>query len=208
MKISILQAQEFMTFFSGSQHNYGEHIYGEVNSEGKRTGSSKTITNNLITIENYKDHLNGKKGLGIIPLNEVNKCKFAVIDIDIYNKDLNLYIMSIEKLKLPLIPFKSKSGGLHLYVFLKEETPAIPVINLLRRVAFLLSIDTLVKKEKNSVVEIFPKQTKLLKGDIGSWINLPYYNAEQPISYAIKDNNILSLNEALAYIKEKQKIQN
>lgn len=204
MPINTLQVEEFRNIFCGSRHNYGEHTYGELNAEGKREGESKTIRDKLLTVEEYKAHLNGGKGLGIIPITDSNKCKFAVIDIDIYNVDLSLYVRAIERNKFPLVPFKSKSGGLHIYMFFKEEILALSAINLLRSFSCFLSIDTLVKNRKNSMVEIFPKQNKLNTGEVGSWINLPYYNAADCKNPALREGKELSLNESITYIKEKQ----
>ena len=71
MSISQYQIQEFMSFFTGHQKNYREFIYEKENGNGeKRQGKAQTVKNKLDTIENYKDHLLGKKGLGIIPINE------------------------------------------------------------------------------------------------------------------------------------------
>ena len=38
--------------------------------------------------------------------------------------------------------------------------------------------------------EIFPKQIKLSleRGDVGNFLNMPYYDAEDGLRYAIKDN--------------------
>lgn len=204
--IEQLQVQSFMNLFTGSKHNYGEHIYSDVDpSTGKEKGTSKTITNKLITIEEYRNHLDGKKGLGVIPINEENnKCRFAVIDVDIYDINYNVYISAIERNNFPLVPFKSKSGGLHLYLFFSEESSAIKAKEIIKTFSSLLSIDILVKRRKNESVEIFPKQSKLGKGQIGNWINLPYFNAGNTKSPALRNGKELSLNEALVYIKEKQ----
>lgn len=207
MAINQLQVQEFMSHFLGSKHNYGEHIYGEINSTtGKEKGQSFTITNKLITINNYKDHLDGKKGLGIIPINEGdNKCNFAVIDVDIYGIDYGIYISAIENNNLPLVPFRSKSKGLHLYTFFSEPVLAKKAVTLMKRISFLLSIDILVQTKKNSLVEIFPKQTKLTPEQHGNWINLPYFNASnQTRTPAISKGEDLSLTEGLILIKQKK----
>lgn len=204
MPINSLQIQEYMNVFSGSQHNFGEAIYESKDDSGKVSAKCQTITNKLITIKEYKDHLEGEKGLGIIPIKENNKCSFAIIDIDIYNANLDIYVEAIEKNNFPLVPFKSKSGGLHIYLFLKEEESAKKVVEIMRKMSFLLSIDFLIKRRKNSNVEIFPKQIKIRKGEFGSWINLPYFDYKSTQQYAIKENKNLTLSEALMYIKEKQ----
>jgi hypothetical protein len=204
MSIDQIKIADFMTAFSGANKNYGQHIYGEIKEgEKEKGGKNQTITNKLLTIEQYKDHLNGKKGLGVIPINEDNECKFAVIDIDIYNVNLLMYISAIDRNNFPIVPFKSKSGGYHLYVFFKQFISAKTGIEITRKYANALSIDTLVKKHKNELLEIFPKQYSLKQGSVGNWINLPYYNHESTRAYAIKDDKALNLEQALLLIREK-----
>ena len=201
--INPIQIQEFMEYFAGSTTNYGEHIYSVETAPGKKSeGQSYTKKNQMLTIKNYEEHLIGKKGLGIIPINENNKCKFVAIDIDIYDFDLKLYLAAIDDNRFPIVPIKSKSGGLHLYIFFKEFVPAAKAIHVARTFAFILSIQALVKQRENRTVEIFPKQNKLSKGEVGSWINLPYYNAGELGTKIIKQGQALELNEALAHIRQ------
>lgn len=205
MKIKEVQVQEFMTYFSGSLHNYGEHTYEKGDQTGtKKVGSSKTIREKLITIQEYERHLAGEKGLGIIPISETSKCRFSVIDVDLYDVDYELYLRAIEQYRFPIVPFRSKSGGLHLYTFYIEEVSPSLAIAAMKQMAFLLSIDILVKSKKNTPVEIFPKQTKIKPGDTGNWINLPYYDAAKTKSPALKGGKDLTLSEALAHIRDKR----
>lgn len=204
-EISELRIQEFMKFFSGSQHNYGEYSYNQREEEGKKlSGVARTVTKKLLTLEEYKSHLNGEKGLGIIPITEKNTCLFSAIDVDVYDEDLSFYVKAIERGRFPLVPFVSKSGGLHLYMFLKEETPVAPVLKLMKTFAFLLSLDILMKRKHKDSLEVFPKQTILSAGEVGNWINLPYYNAKDTRQFAIKEGAKLSLHDALSYIRTKQ----
>ena len=208
--INQLQVQEFKNIFTGAQHNFGEFqptLKDFDESPQKINGSCRTITDQLLTIKNYKDHLNGIKGLGVIPITETNESSFFVMDIDIYDADLSIYTEAVERGSFPLVPFRSKSGGLHLYLFLENpESNIKKVVELMRKLTFLLSLDTLVKERKNSMIEIFPKQTflNLKKNEIGSWINLPYFNEHETFQYAIRNNTPLTLNEALSLIKEKR----
>jgi hypothetical protein len=204
--VNALQIQEFMNFFTGSQHSYGEFIPKET-STGKRSkkeGKYQTVTNKLITIEEYRDHLEGRKGLGIIPVTEGGYCRFAAIDIDIYDDDLSMYIGAVERGNFPLVPFLSKSGGLHLYMFFRQNTPAGKAVEIMRKLSFLLSIDSLVKNKQKGTVEVFPKQVKLKAGESGSFINLPYFDAEFTKQCALRSGKQLTLSELLVYLKEKQ----
>ena len=202
MAINSLFASDFMKYFMGSDRNYGLHTY-KYTDEGKEQGDNRTVKDSLITIEQYKAHLEGKMGLGIVPINQDNKCRFVVIDVDIYDAQLDLFLEAIDRNDMPLVPFRSKSGGLHMYVFFEEWTSVKDALQQVQHLASILTIDMFVKKHKNTLVEIFPKQTKLQGDAVGSWINLPYYNAEDTKQYLIKKSKALSLEKALAEIKKK-----
>ena len=203
--LSLLHIQEYMKFFSGSKHNFGEYSYGQKGkAKSKMPGVARTVKNRLLTLEEYKHHLNGEKGLGIIPITETNTCTFSAIDVDVYDESLMPFVEAIERGRFPLVPFRSKSGGLHIYMFLKEETQVPPVLKLMKTFCRLLSIDLLIQRKKRETIEIFPKQMKLNTGEIGNWINLPYYNSEETSQCAIREGKDLSLTEALSYIKERQ----
>ena len=53
----------------------------------------------------FQEHLDGKEpALGIIPINEENKCQWACIDIDLYNGfDHKELIRKINEYKFPLL---------------------------------------------------------------------------------------------------------
>ena len=197
-----LLLSDFMSLFSGNTHNYGQHEYNFTESK-KESGKSYTVPNKLLTEKQYKDHLEGKKGLGVIPINKENKCKFIAIDIDVYDFNLNKYIEAIERNDFPFVPFKSKSGGLHFFIFLKELEDVKKVKDLIQKLITYLGIDILIKNRLNKMIEIFPKQIKLQKGAIGNWINLPYYNYEDTRQYALRNGKKLKFTDALVYCKEK-----
>ena len=192
-----------MSAFSGNIHNYGQHKYGEVKDGEKREGKSKTIKDSLLTSDLYESHLDGRTGLGVVPIKDTNKCSFAVIDVDVYDRDLSSYLTAIDNGGFPIVPFKSKSGGLHLYVFFKPEVAAATAIDLMRQLAGLLTIDFLVKQSLNKIVEVFPKQTKLTADAVGNWINLPYYDATNTKQCAILGGKLLRLDDALQLIKKR-----
>lgn len=199
-----LQLADFMELFAGNRTNYGQHQYNFKEGEVKEAGKNSTVTNKLLTIDQYKAHLNGTIGLGIIPIDDKGDVRFGVIDIDVYDTDLMPYIRAIERHNLPLVPFKSKSGGLHLYMFMKQPVNAKAVIELLTKQVNILGLDLYIKHKLNRIIEIFPKQSKLNDGNVGSWINMPYYNAVKTRQCAIRNGKDLTLDEALAYIKSKR----
>lgn len=194
---------DFMDIFSGNSFNYGTHQYN-FNGDGKEEGKNATVTNTQLTMYQYKAHLSGELGLGIIPIDEKSESRFGVIDIDVYDEDLNMFITAIEESNFPLVPFRSKSGGLHIYLFLRESVNAKMLIDILNDVVTLLGLDLFVKRKLNRIVEIFPKQAKIKPGSIGSWINIPYYDADKTRQYAIHSKKKLTLDECLTYIKQKR----
>lgn len=159
--------QRFADIFQGNDRDYGEHIYTDkVDERGKRKGRSST-KHGGVNLDLYTDHINGVKGLGIVPITRDGTVYFSVIDIDEYQKDLKVFQKIIYKNRLPLFPFTSKSGGLHLYVFWEKPEPVKDVIPFLQECLAVLGLphDT----------EIFPKQVALNGKESGNWINIPYY---------------------------------
>jgi len=187
---------EFSRIFSGNKQAFGVHEYDAPNEQGeKRSGKSRTATQPL-TEKQYIEHLSGKQGLGIIPINERNKCQFSVIDIDEYKVSFKKYFKIVEDYGLPLSFFRSKSGGLHMYVFFDQEYPAKDVVEVMQKLLIVLGL----KKD----TEIFPKQTRIQKNGFGNWINLPYFDASNnPTQYLYdSEQNEMSLSQAIQHIKE------
>ena len=203
MALSLLQINNFKDIFTGHIHNYGQHKY-EFSEKGKKEkGKNWTVTDKLLTIAQYKAHLSGTTGLGIVFVNEDNKCKFAVIDVDVYNQDFRPYLDAIERYNLPLVPFYSKSGGLHIYIFFKSPVKVKDAVKRAKDMSRILGISLFSRKHKDEPLEIFPKQTKLGTGEVGNWINLPYFNADDTKQGLIKSGEMLDFNDALMHIKNK-----
>ena len=153
----------------------------EIRHDGKNEVRSKTIRE-PVTNELWQKHLNGEEpGLGIIPINEENKCKWGAIDIDTYPFDHLKLIQKIRENKFPLIVFRSKSGGAHVYCFTKQFVPASLMRQKLQLMASALGY---------AKAEIFPKQAKVMaeRGDVGSFLNMPYHGGNRTVKYAIDDN--------------------
>ena len=176
--------RKFIEYFTGLQRNFGiadltktikDPVTGKLKPE---YGWSKQP----ITDQYYLDHLNGNKSIGIQPCNDEGMVRFGTIDIDSKDyKDFSIkkYLDIIKQYDLPLIPVKSKSGGLHLYLFLKEPVKAIIIKKFLEGLLFTLKLPL--------KTEIYPKQTELGQDSEGkfidgNFINLPYYNKTERIA--------------------------
>ena len=170
--------EKYIQIFNGYRGAYGVADWTNVKIDpvsGKKKPDYRWNFESF-TDQIYIDHLNGAKSVGIQPTNENSEVKFGLIDIDpnnYVNYDKKFFIDKIQEFKLPLIPIESKSGGLHLFIFMKEFISATLLVS------FLSNLLPLFKLKPDT--EIFPKQTQLTKdtetGELrpGQFINLPYY---------------------------------
>ena len=131
-----MDIQKFKKIFEGSSNAYGQtRKTDEYDDRGKHKTKS-TIKKYPVTEKMWVDHLNGvDPALGIIPINEDSKCKWACIDIDVYTLNHKELIDKIIAKKLPLTVFRSKSGGAHVFLFTKEFEPAALFRNKLKDIA-------------------------------------------------------------------------
>jgi hypothetical protein len=161
--------ENFMEIFEGLSRAHGTYAIKGSRQDNKLTGKATTVRE-PVTKELWQQHLEGKTGLGVIPINDDSLCKFGAIDIDTYDGSIDLPKINaaIEELKVPLFPCASKSGGIHLYLFTNEWVEAGLIQQKLKDLAAYMGYGG---------CEIFPKQTKILadRGDIGQWINMPYF---------------------------------
>jgi len=199
----IVSLDTFQKLFTGNKSAYGKHVYKKVTRGSKEEGISSTVTNKLVTEALYKEHIEGKTGLGIVPIDQDSNCKFVVLDVDIYDRDLSMYIRAIDEFSLPIVPFYSKSGGLHFYIFFKTFIKAKTAVSIARKAALVLGISLLVKQVKNETLEIFPKQIKLSPNQAGSWINLPYFGGDDSVQKVISKGKTLSFDEGVLFASNK-----
>lgn len=173
--------ERLQDIFKGLENAYGQtKITNEIRSDGKNEVKSFTIKQ-PVTDELWKKHISGEEpALGVVPINEDNECKWGCIDIDTYPFDHKSLIKKIREENLPLIVFRSKSGGAHVFCFVREFVPAILMRNRLIAMASIIG---------HSKTEIFPKQNtiKAERGDVGSFLNMPYHNGDQSTRYAFND---------------------
>ena len=178
---------EFKKYFTGLERNYGfcniKNGYKDPNTgKIKFNAGDYGWSGKPITEDDYRLHLHGRKSIGIQPCDDNGFARFGAIDIDpkIYKDlDIKFYLDTIQGKQLPLIPIRSKSNGLHLYVFTKEFVKAKEIKDFLEQVLFLFKLPI--------TTEVFPKQTKLgtnTDGDKinGNFINLPYFNKDERVA--------------------------
>ena len=173
-------AAKFLALFRGFERGHGTYgeedkLPGKHKTEIKRT--AKTIRD-PVTESHWEQHLRGERPLGVIPITTLNDCWWGAIDIDNYDVDHAGLVRKLREMGLPMFVCKSKSGGAHIYVFFTRPIPARDLITKLRSVAATMGYGQ---------SEIFPKQAEVAieRGDIGNWINMPYFGEER---YAVTDD--------------------
>lgn len=189
--------QQFIDLFKGLDIAYGEYfLNGDKDSKTGKTKGQAITKRGPVTEELFRKHINGEINLGIIPINKDNKCSWGCIDVDKYNLNHKDLIEKIRYKNYPLVPYRSKSGGVHLFLHIDGEVLASDMIDKLTEIASDLGL---------SSCEIFPKQREIMvhKNDLGNWLNIPYQQAARTTRYAMYDNGIgVPLNDLFAFVSK------
>jgi len=198
MAIEDSDIERFASLFKGNPRTFGQFIKGARKESFTVHGE--------YTSEHIRSHLEGHAGLGLGPIMDTNMCLWAAIDIDVHGPngthvDLEKIEQGIARDKLPLTLCRSKSGGAHAYLFLKDWTEAARVRLALTRWATMLGFPT---------AEIFPKQTTLderptdTEKPQATWINLPYFKAEETERWAIDGGRQVTFDYFLSLAEGKR----
>jgi hypothetical protein len=192
------RAARFMALFAGLERAFGQYTVPpgtKADAKGKVEGRAKTVTDRDLTLADWEAHLAGKHGLGIVPLRDDSTCMFGAIDIDVYPVDHREIYGDCKQYDLPLVLCRSKSGGVHGYVFLSEPVPALLLRRKLTEWAAAVGFPD---------AEVFPKQDALADGEFGNWINLPYAGGDRSLRYAYGMDGALTPDEFLDFAESKR----
>lgn len=160
-------ADRFAALFRGFTRAHGVFRIKAKNERGKYVGSATTVAGPAP----IEEHLEGKYGVGIIPLDDDCRVSWAAIDVDKYDLRIGDIADKVRKLGLPLVACESKSGGTHLYLFLREPHDPDTVRDTLNKWAARLGVGG---------SEVFPKQSyRATERDLGNWINMPYFASSE-----------------------------
>jgi hypothetical protein len=191
----------FLELFDGSKRKYG--IFkpsGLKRSDGKVEGEYNwkefPVDGNELPL--FTDHIEGKTPIGIVPTRPDGSCSYGCIDVDKIKsvEEANEVLAKIKSWNLPFVPFKSKSGGIHAYLFVDGSVSAKELKTRLRTLSLKLG-------RPKKTIDIFPVQTRLSEDGTGNMLNVPYFNAKDTgpeRRWAIKDydmNDLYTLEEFL-----------
>jgi hypothetical protein len=168
----------FMDLFKGSERGYGfgEGWGARHNEQKNKNEYSKGAIgwkHGKLCEQDFADHLNGKRALGIGPLLDDGTTWRLELDIDkigpdggYENIDPKKEVLRLKETGIPFVPSISKSAGLRVILFFTGPMDAEVVREGGRNLCASLGY---------SGNEIFPKQSKLAeKDDAPSWTFLPY----------------------------------
>jgi hypothetical protein len=177
-----MSVANFKDIFKGLDRARGVTYVDKKGEDGQKIKGKSFVTREKVTDDLWNKHLKGiEPSLGIIPINDDNKCIWGCIDIDSYaGFDHKKLINKIKELKLPLVVFRSKSGGAHVFLFTEVPVEAKIVRDKLLSISAVLGYGG---------AEVFPKQIELKsQDDTGNFLNLPYFNGDDTTRYAFKDD--------------------
>lgn len=199
MSYSILTIKRFKELFAGNMSYKGITRINHVPEENKKLEANSYLDKTPVTNNDIAEHLEGIQSIGLSPINEESLCSFGVIDVDDYSPRIKSRLGNIYRYSIPLIPFYSKSGGLHLYVFFKDPVKPDVLKDILDelKISIGLPMDT----------EVFPKQRSKDKSSFCSWINLPYFNADDRDNrrkLVFEDGTLACLPDMLDYCEERK----
>ena len=168
--------ERFRQIFTGLMRAHGCTYVDKKGADGLKVKGKSFVKREPVTEELWQNHLNGiEPSLGIIPINEDNKCRWGCIDVDKYTLDHKEIIRKINTYKLPLVTCRSKSGGAHIFLFTTDFVPAKLMRDKLMSVSAILGFGN---------AEVFPKQIELKsQDDTGNFLNLPYFNSKNTTRY-------------------------
>ena len=210
--LKVMSVEKFKNIFQGLDRARGVTYVDKKGADGQKIKGKSFVARESVTEELWSNHLQGKEpSLGIIPITDENKCRWGCIDIDSYaGFDHKKLINKIKSLKLPLVVFRSKSGGAHVFLFTEVPVEAKIVRDKLLSISAILGYGG---------AEVFPKQIELKsKDDTGNFLNLPYFNGDDTTRYAFKEdgtaaslkefyeiyNNVKQLDAGLIEVKRPQ----
>ena len=143
--------------------------------EEQRKVDRQTRTLYALTDEVIRQHLTGKKTIGIYPLLVDETCWLLAADFDkkTWQEDSLAFIASCHSARIPAYLERSRSGnGGHVWIFFESPVPSV----LARKMGCALLTQTMERRHHlglDSYDRFFPNQDTLPKGGFGNLIALP-----------------------------------
>ncbi|HHY93584.1 MAG TPA: DEAD/DEAH box helicase family protein [Firmicutes bacterium] len=128
-----------------------------------------------LTDEVIRDHLAGKRTVGVYPLLLDETCWFLAVDFDkaSWREDVAAFLRTCDEMSVPAALERSRSGnGAHVWIFFGQPVPA----RLARNLGCALLTRTMERRHQlglDSYDRFFPNQDTMPRGGFGNLIALP-----------------------------------
>jgi len=176
-------AEDFLELFLEEEECWGTfdverlHLVGDKVEMKDEKGQGPRDVKRPPTVADMRAHLDGKVPMGLRPVDRYGMTRRIVIDIDGRDapkgggyRGLSQFeiVKKIIAFKLPPVDHRSKSGGIHLDVFLDEKVTQAQANAWGRQIAELLDVPK---------AEVFPPAEGR-----GNWIIVPYIDCDNQMS--------------------------
>ena len=200
-----MNASRFLDIFDCQRENYYTFV-----EEGKRERDSKTEGKydryeETVTVDVIEKHLNGIISVGLIPTRRDGTCSWGVIDVDgaIYHKDPVPVLKKIREKGYPLVPYRSKTSGLHLYLHIKGSVSAAEMRKKIHALAADLGFG-------GTLADKFPNEDAITKDKngkykVGKCVNMPYQGTTKGYCtrYCLTDDGkAISINDFFDHVEK------
>ena len=200
-----MNASRFLDIFDCQRENYYTFV-----EEGKRERDSKTEGKydryeETVTVDVIEKHLNGIISVGLIPTRRDGTCSWGVIDVDgaIYHKDPVPVLKKIREKGYPLVPYRSKTSGLHLYLHIKGSVSAAEMRKKIHALAADLGFG-------GTLADKFPNEDAITKDKngkykVGKCVNMPYQGTTKGYCtrYCLTDDGkAISIDDFFNYVQK------
>jgi len=158
------------------------------NDKGKIETKAR-LDDGPLTLEMARAHLEGDASYGISPVRADSTCLYGVLDIDWYDMPEDDVRLVADQLRTRCAAFRTKSRGLHVYVFASEPVSARVMHDYLVALRKRLPKACFDKKKKRDV-EIFPKETQTVVNpdDQPTSVNIPMKGQQRELAWLIDES--------------------
>lgn len=176
----------FLALFDGYGKRHIETVASGTKSDsGKMKAKTETVEGPL-TPELVVDHLNGGKAIGVAPVRADSTCVFGVLDVDWYDMPEDDVRACAERLRTRCAAFRTKSRGLHIYVFV--DAP----ISGRHMHEYLVALRKRLPKKVAAKTELFPKHSQIVVTPTNepTAVNLPMNGQARELAWVINDEGV------------------
>lgn len=195
----------FLRLFDGYQERHLE-LSGPAskNAKGKVTTKKTATVPGPITPELVLAHLGAEASMGVAPQRADSSCVYGVLDIDWYDMPEDEVRAVADRLRTRCAAFRTKSRGLHIYVFTDSPVTARQMHD------YLVILRKRLPKATQKKTELFPKATQMaITPDAEpSAVNFPLHGTQREPAFVIDGNGIkaapdeMSVHALLRYIDD------